>query len=879
MTALRITLAAFAITVLEGDAQISQPPSATFATGYASLRIDGSGFITSLASTTSHKEYSPAGRPSPLLSLHENGQPNGTLLAPVSAVFPTAQNQIELTYANGAVAIVAAEARDSYFRFQLLSLTPRGSVDNIVWGPLNTTVSKVIGDIIGVVRDDDWAIGLYGIDDNTIAGPVTDGDCYSMGYYIHSSDPVNAPLPAQYTEGQWFNIGGNGVSDTAFYSHPEAYFHQVFGTGSKLEPAFGSSLAYHARDRRRSYTHVFSLLPGFSRSRPRTMTSDPVDGVDFIGSAVALFACPDNQGLNAIENVILTEGLPHPMIGGKWIRDPASFRPTVYWSGVRDKCIEYTKALGLKDISQDTGEFYPNIGNNWSIGNVTFANGSTLPFTTFTTQAHNQGLTNGGLHTLCLFLQGGISNDVTPVPSAHLQTICRTKLATSISATDTQIVVTDPSFLAEQGTWPEGDDSNYLRIGGEMLQYTGISQTAPWVLQGVTRGHASTAQAHQAGDELVKLQQDAYNGFAPDMARMLDYADYYADLMVRNGMDTINFDGFESTLYQNHGYYGTRVFCKRLFETYATLSGGKVPRVTGSCVFTGAWEYMNVCDVGGGDNMFNAASGSRATEGKDIGDGFSASYFPATFGIQSWHSDWSLYDAENLQAKAIGWEATYAFSLSQDAIDRTGEKDAIFQAYPAWQNARDLGLFPKALKERLKDSSFKFHLEQTGEASFMLYPVKELQTSANADGKSVTITNPYAAQGLQMAIRMHGTAAALVAGIVISLPDGSQLTTSQAITDGQYIIVKSKSGAGISVALPDGSLVKTRPAIMDGKVVTTNGNTACLADSNRKKTAGLKLDQPAVLPAGNAKFSVAAPAGVTFDLTAWAFGTGESLAK
>ena len=169
-------------------------------------------------------------------------------------------------------------------------------------------------------------------------------------------------------------------------------------------------------------------------------------------------------------------------------------------------------------------------------------------------------MTHGGLHTLCLFLQGGISNDVTPVPSEHLQTVCRTKLAKDISPTDTDIVVTDPSFLAEKGTWPQGDDSNYLRIGGEMLRYDGISDTAAVDLKGVKRGHASKAAAHKAGDELVKLQQNCYNGFVPDMKLMLDYADYYADLMVRNGMDTIDFDGFESTLYQNQGYYGVRVF-------------------------------------------------------------------------------------------------------------------------------------------------------------------------------------------------------------------------------------------------------------------------------------------------------------------------------
>ena len=787
------------------------------------IRIDDKGFITSIASRQSKKEYCPAGHPSPLLSLHEDGRPNDQLLFPVSATFhasrsllPGGTYEIELAYPGGAMAVVRVDEKETYLRFQLISLTQRDRVDNIVWGPLHTTVSKIIGDIIGVVRDDDWAIGMFGLDDNTIAGPVIDGDCYGMGYYIHSPDPAKFPVPPPYKEGQWFNIGGNGISDTAFYSHPEEYFQQVFGSGAKLEPEFGSTLAYHARDRRKSYTHYFSLLPGFPNSRPRHQVSDPVEGVDFIGSAVALYACPDDLGLDTIEKIILAEGLPHIVIGGKWIRDPSSFAPTVSWNGPVDKCIEYTQALGLKDITRDTGEFYANrFGGKWE-GRVGFSNGTSMSYKEFSEEAHKHGLTHGGLHTLCLFLQGGISHDVTPVPSEHLQTVCRTKLAKDISAADTEIVVTDPSFLAEKGTWPKGDDSNYLIVGGEMLRYKGISKTAPWTLKGIKRGHASKAIAHKAGDELVKLQQNCYNGFVPDMKLLLDYAEYYADLMYRNGMDTINFDGFESTLYQNHGYYGTRIFCRRLFETYAKLTGGKAPRVTGSCVFAGAWEYMNVCNLGGGNNMFNPISGRRAIEGKDIGNGFSNSYFPATFGIQGFNSGWSLYDAENLEAKAVGWDATYALSVSQAALDNCGEKDSICRAFRAWQNARAVGFFSKTQKLKLRDPDYKFHLEQTGDKTFVLTPIKEIRVSESAGNvaKQIAIANPFSVQPMQFSLQVAGH----VDGCVITLPDGRQIKSDNKMDGGQFIVCK--------------------------------GNQAYLADHFRKKIVDLAMDHAAILPRG-----------------------------
>jgi hypothetical protein len=817
----------------------------TYRTRFATLGIDAKGFITSLTSRQSGKEYCPVGRPSPLLSLHENKEPNDRLLAPVAAQFAEGDGQVALKYANGATATIKLAAKNDYFRFQLVALEPRGTVDNVVWGPLNTTVSKLIGDLIGVVRDDDWAIGMLGLDDNTIAGPIVEGDCYGMGYYIHSPDPQKYPLPPNLKEGQWFNIGGDGVCDTAFYSHPEEYFQQVYGTGAKLEPAFGSTIAYHARDRRQSYTHLFSLLPGFQRSRPRHQVSDPVAGVDFLGSGIALYACPDDQALATIEKILLGEGLPHITIDGRWIRDPRAFHPQLFWNGPMDKCIEYAKALGMKEISRDTGEFYPSLEKKWQ-GMVGFAKRPAMTYREFAAEARRHGMTHGGLHTLTVFLQGGLCRDVTPVPSEHLQTICRTRLARDISAKDTELVVTDPSFLAEKGTWTWGDDSNYLRIGGEMLRYSGISKSAPWTVHITERHHASPPAAHKAGEEVVKLQQNCYNGFVPDMTLLLDYAEYYAELMARNDMASIDFDGLESTVYHSHGYYAVRVFMRRLFETYHKLTGA-YPHVTGSNVFAGAWEYMDVCNVGGGNNMFDPIGNHWGIEGKDMRNGYANSYFPATFGIQGWHSDWSLYDAENLEAKSIGWNATYSLSTSQGAIEQTGEKDDILTAFGAWEAARSAGAFSKADKQLLKDCGWKFHLARRGEKAFELWPVKELHLRGAAGGasSSVTVNNAEQAQALQLALRVGARAK----GCVITLPQGQKIAVDRTIEPGQFVICK--------------------------------GSHAYVADHTRKPLAQVRESGEITLAHGETSVGVAFPgaARVPFELTVWVLGESRRLGQ
>ena len=798
-----------------------------FANSFATIQIDQKGSVFSIHSRATNHEFSAKTQHSPILSLEIDKQ----IIMPISAKLNRRSHQLVLKYPNGSIATIQVAAHKEYFRFQLVSLTHRARVDNVVWGPIKTTISKIIGDLIGVVRQDDFAIGMVGLDDNTIPGPPVDGDCYGMGYFIHSPDPKKIPLPAKYKEGQWFNIGGDGVSDTAFYSHPEEFFQQVMGNGAKLEPSFGSSVTYHARNRRKSTTHFFSLLPGFKGSRPRHQISDPVD-VDYIGSAVALFACPDMEGLKTIEKIELAEGVPHPVIDGKWIHDRTGDKPDMAWYGPHDKLIEYADQLGLQAVQDEgQGEYYANPADHWKGQRVGFADGRKMTYPEFTRITNQHGV-KYGLHTLCLFLQAGRCTDVTPKANVHLQTVLRTKLAKSISASDTQIEVTDPSFLAEDGTWPMRDGANTLRIGNELLTYTGVSQTAPFMLLGIKRGQdGTTAVPHEAKNELVKLQMNCYNGFVPDMSLMPSYADYYAKVMVENGMKYIDFDGLESCVYQNHGYFGVRKFLRRLFETYAKLTGGQSPRVMGSCVFPGGWEFMSVCNIGGGNNMFDPVLNKWGIEGKDIRNAFGNSYFAVTFGIQDYHSDWSLYDAENLEAKSIGWNAMYMLGLSEHTVEQSGEKRAIFRAFRTWENARHAQVFKPAVRAQLKDMNSKFHLEQLG-TSFFLSPVKEIRKTATSFS--------FGPGPLHFSLQFMKP----VDSFTLQLGGGT-LHFSQKVEAGQFLLV--------------------------------NGDHVTMADSNRKPTVPLPISSSDLWLSGNCNISVQSASPLSCEWTIWTVGKPQKL--
>ncbi|MBV8251893.1 MAG: hypothetical protein JO154_04730 [Chitinophaga sp.] len=758
-------------------------------TKYAIFTIDSKGFISSIKNKKTGQDYCPKGHRSALMSLYAHKK----YILPEKATALKQKNQVILSYPNGSEATIKMDQQPTYLRLQLLSLTKNEGIENIVWGPYKTTISTLIGDVIGVVRSKEFAFGLLGLDDNTTGGPPSEGDLSFMYYFIHTPDSVKYPLPAHLKEGQTFSIGGDGVNDVAFYSQPEEYFRMNYGNGAKLEPAFGATICMHSRNRRKEQMIRFPDYPDGVEGKAnsaRYQLVTPVD-VDYIGSAVALYACPDSLGLNTIESIVLKEDLPHPKIDGKWIKDPAAYRPDIAWWGPHDSLAAYANQLNIKGVQDEGwGEYYPNPNNRWKNKKISFNGRQAMPIPTFGTQMKDQGI-RYGLHTLCEFLQPDDNSDVSPVPSDSLAIMQRTVLTKALSPTDTIITVADTAYFNEFGGW-EGNHTNVLKIGKELIEYDGITHTAPYTFLKVKRGFHNTVRgSYPAGTTIVKLQPNCYRGFAPDIHLQDVYADYYGKWLTEGGMDYIDFDGLESCMYQGHGQYSFKRFFRGLFDSYYR-NGGKYLRVMGSAVQEGNWHYMSVCNVGGGDHMFSPVKNKWGIEGKDMRYVFESSYFPATFGIQDYQADWSLYDAENLEAKSIGWNATYMLGLSQQTVEASAEKAAIFHAFHTWEEARAANKFSNALKEKLKNLDYKFHLEKTGTKDFLLYPIKEyrateLYTSA---GTSLQIENPYNTQALEFSIKITGPKEATIEGFTIVLPDGTKLLIDKTLSAGQYVILK-----------------------------------------------------------------------------------------
>lgn len=712
-------------------------------TGYFRIHINDKGFITSMKNITvkPFREFSIKDKPSPLMSLYSSRKKE--YYKPVKATFQNNNTIVFLTYANGSVATVSVNTHKKYFKFTLQSLTGREGIDDIQWGSFNTSITNLFGDVIGVARDTsdavNYAIGAMALNDITIGGnSTTQGDAASFQYVIHSPDSKRFPLPDQLHEGQLFPIGGNGISDIAFYSHPEEYYRILYGNTATIDSKGRISVTYHARDRRQKREILYSLIPFLKNDEPNHQEVQALPGVDFIGSSIALWGSPDSTALlNVIENIVLSEGLPHPTINGKWVKDPARYIPDVTTVGnLFDSTISYVSQMGFKAIeANDLPYFGVNRGNQ---GYIDGRNFDKKPFH-FSSgdQSHKEfaELSNPlgiliGRHTITTSLPPG-TKDASPVPSDSLCYQQKRILTKSISETDTDIVVNDPLFLNEVASWEAHcANLNMVKIGKELIYYLGVSDTFPYTLKNVKRGYWDTERAsHSAGDTLYKLQVTlnyGYDGVIPNIYLQDAIAEYYADVCSINGIRFLDLDGQEFLFDNGHGYYSVKRFFRKLFDR-AAFHHIPYLRISGATLSEGSWHYQSVWNVGGGKNMYDLTTdqwGSKTSEGKDLRDVAFANYFPATFG-GNFEIDWlsTPKEYEHIEAISVGVGATYLMPLNQKSIESCRYKYPIFHVIRTWENARAANAFPRNLKKQLADPSKSWHLEQINKDNWKLYQI------------------------------------------------------------------------------------------------------------------------------------------------------------
>ena len=483
----------------------------------AALSIGFNGALMAFSRRSDGMDYLAKNQPAPLLSLRSGG----TLLAPEGATWDAAAHRLTLRFGkSGLSAQVRVISKTSHITFELIEISPAGSADLAVWGPYPTSIRKTVGEVVGVVRDGTFALGLQALNIKTLGG-----------YPENDEGSADRPYGARQTD-------------------------------------FGSVLQAYSMDRSRPRS-----IAVWSKRAPN-MPVPAVPGETVIGSKIALFGCPEPQALETLGRIEVAEGLPHPLIEGVWAKmSPERGRSYLianFSESTIDEMLGYVKQANLMSL------YHENAFKSWGHyePNPKFFPGGMAGLKACADKAKASGVRLGA-HTLSNFIQ---TQDpyITPEPDARLAKTGESTLTEAVDAATSTIPVASPEYFTNR----LGNELQTVVIGKELVRYRSVSTNAPWKLLDCQRGaYGTTASEHLRGSAVGKLMDHAYKVFFPNLELQREIARNLARVFNASGLSHMDFDGHEGCLAPGEGTYGNEVFAKEFYDhlDHTVINGTSPP--------------------------------------------------------------------------------------------------------------------------------------------------------------------------------------------------------------------------------------------------------------------------------------------------------------
>lgn len=498
------------------------------------------------------------------LTLTEDGivriapQPIGRFLVNGRAVLPTTAAVTEagdgldarVTYPTLGDAVFSLRYRGGY---AVLTLdTAPEAADAFVFGPYYVAMER-FGDLLGEATDGERSVCMQSLMPKVMGGYPTEwldthpyAGCCTLPFYDRARFDDSAAAPVKTKAGE------DGVV-----------------------------LQCYARHMRYPETHADTHYYATGR---QNVVSAEVTGPDArIDGAAVCFLCASNAGLlDAIGEMELAEGLPHPVIDGVWAKkSPYAYRSylMVQQDGIaylmgslgeaeqpRDK-YTFDELLELAALSGGGFCYFGNPFVSWGHFQISphyFPDGD-AGLKKAVDYAAARGI-KIGFHTLSNFIHT-YDPYVSPVPSPELLIMDETTLARDVGETDTEILVSARCHYFEKSAL------NCIRMGDELARFQKAMETPDGILlTGVTRGAFGThSVSHSAGEKICRLQDHGYQTLYPTVKLQAEMATRVGTILRETGVCRMSFDGMEGCLATGRDEYGCSEYVRRVFEA---ASGG-----------------------------------------------------------------------------------------------------------------------------------------------------------------------------------------------------------------------------------------------------------------------------------------------------------------
>jgi len=601
---------------------------------------------------------------------------------PESLTFTPADSLLFFRFDENTEATVQVSSHETHLTFELTAISGSEQIELVVWGPYPTVLDNVIGETVGVVQGDTYAIGLQALNMKTLGG-----------YPWNENDAM--PQLDIFESGDFSDLSEEGKR------------HVLYRVEAAKPDSFGSTLQAYTRNRNtnriiKNWGHVRYLAPAYN------------DGGIF-GSKISLFGSPKENVLETIGKIEITEGLPHPTIDGVWgkIAPTASSAYVILDFGEEnfDRALEVSKDAGLRYL------YHPGPFESWGhfkLDEERFPNG--IEGMRRLVERAGEEDVMLGVHTLSNFIT---PNDpyVTTVPDPRLARVGYSLLSEDIDRTQTTIPIESPDFFNQF-------ENNHLRaavIGDELIRYGAVSENPPWTLLDCQRGaFGTTAASHEKGIVVAKLADHAYRVFLTNPELSIEVARTIAYLFNQTGLRQISFDGLEGNRSTGMGNYGEVLFTQ---SWYDALDDNIRRHYIADASRTSHFFWHMYTRMNWGEPWYAGFRESQTEYRLKNQRYFRRNLMPGMLGWFRMSPETSIEDIEWMLARSAAFDAGYAFVTSFDAIESNGHANAILGLLGQWEQARLSGAFTADQKQRMEDINNEFHLETGGDNEWMLFQV------------------------------------------------------------------------------------------------------------------------------------------------------------
>jgi hypothetical protein len=467
----------------------------TFSGGDLEISVDENLKIQSISGD---HEYLPDGVESYLIRIKVGEE----TFIPVGSKWE--EDKVTVYFERGIIVILTVKQLDEYLKIEVTKTDDDNLIDILFYGPFPTIINETIGEIVGVVREDGYAMGIQS-------------------------------LNAKTTGGRYLNPDGSD---------------QARGTTATIED-HGSSLQAYCMNRNKD--RIYAI---WNNTIPDAFIPANGDG-RIEGSAIALFGCREEDVLSVIEKIEIEQALPHSTLNGEWSKtSPDANKPyliTTFTEDNIDEIIEYTKKLGYNAFYH--GHPFSTWGH-FELIKEQFPSGWD-GMRKCVEKAKQEGL-RVGAHTLTNFIT---TNDffVRPVPDDDLMVFCRTTLGRDLTETDNEIFIDDPHGYEYRNT------NQALLIGKEIIRFSEVSEDKPYRLLDCQRGQYGTIPAsYPSGTEIARLVDHPYKVFFPDWRLQKQMLKNLAAFFNYTGVGQLDFDGHEGGWGTGEGEFGMDFFSEQL---------------------------------------------------------------------------------------------------------------------------------------------------------------------------------------------------------------------------------------------------------------------------------------------------------------------------